>query len=181
VECIETLKGRGPKDVECLSVELAAWMLWLGGSAASVEDARRRTRDALESGAGLRKFQEVISLQGGDPRVCDDTSLLGRTRETVDLPSPAEGRVARIGCRAVGHAAMLLGAGRETLESRIDPAVGVILHKKVGDIVMAGEPLLTLHVNDRAGLDEALALLREAVRVAPEAPRPAALIREVLD
>jgi thymidine phosphorylase len=75
---------------------------------------------------------------------------------------------------------MLQGAGRETLESRIDPAVGVILHKKVGDIVMAGEPLLTLHVNDRRGLDEALALLRESVRVAPEAPRPAPLIREVL-
>jgi pyrimidine-nucleoside phosphorylase len=181
VECVETLKGRGPRDLESLSVELAAWMLWLGAAAPSLEAARGRVRDALTSGAGLRKLQEVIALQGGDPRVCDDTSLLPRARETVDLPSPADGRVARIGCRNVGQAAMLLGAGRETVESRIDPAVGLVLHKKVGDLVIEGEPLLTLHVNDRGGLDEALALLREAIRVAPEAPRAGPLIREVLD
>jgi pyrimidine-nucleoside phosphorylase len=107
--------------------------------------------------------------------------LFPRARETVDLPAPADGRVVSIGCRAVGHAAMLLGAGRETLESRVDPAVGLVLHKKVGELVIIGEPLLTLHVNDRSRLDEALALLRESIRIAPEAPRATPLIREVLD
>jgi thymidine phosphorylase len=75
---------------------------------------------------------------------------------------------------------MLLGAGRETVESRIDPGVGLVLHKKVGDLVIKGEPLLTVHVNDRRRLDEAVRALQQAVRVAPEAPPASALIRHVL-
>jgi pyrimidine-nucleoside phosphorylase len=180
-ECVETLKGRGPKDVESLSLELAAWMLWLADATPGLETARERARDALASGAGLRKFQQVIELQGGDPRVCDDTGRLPRARQSVELPSPAEGRVAAIRCRAVGHAAMLLGAGRETLDSSIDPAVGIVLHKKVGELVMKGEPLMTLRVNERRHLDAALALLADAVRVAPEAPPLQPLIRDVID
>jgi pyrimidine-nucleoside phosphorylase/thymidine phosphorylase len=180
-ECVETLKGRGPKDLESLSLELAAWMLFLGGACAAMDQARGKVRDALHSGAGLRKFQEVIALQGGDPRACDDPTLLPRARETVDLKAPADGRVSRIACRAVGHAAMLLGAGRETVDSRVDPAVGVVLHKKVGDLVMAGERLMTLHVNERRSLDEALAILGRAVELRPEAPPSAPLIRMVLD
>jgi pyrimidine-nucleoside phosphorylase len=180
-ECIETLKGRGPRDLESLSLELAAWMLRLAGVAENLDAARGRVRAALNSGAGLRKFQEVIEEQGGDPRVCDDPRLLPRAAETVELVAEEEGRVASIACRAVGHAGMLLGAGRETVDSRIDPAVGIVLHKKVGDRVLPGEPLLTLHVNDRRRLPEALDVLRRAMRVAPDAPSPGPLIRDVLD
>ena len=179
-ECIETLKGRGPRDLESLSLELAAWMLVLGGVAPSLEPARTRVRAALTSGAGLRKFQEVIEEQGGDPRVCDEPWRLPRARETVDLLAEDDGRVARIGCRAIGHAAMLLGAGRETVDSRIDPAVGIVLRKKVGELVMPGEPLLTVHLNDRRRLDDALRILRDAVVVAPEASPPGPLIKDVL-
>jgi pyrimidine-nucleoside phosphorylase len=179
-ECVEILKGRGPKDLKSLSLELAAWMLWLGAAAPTLESARSRVRDALSAGAGLRKLQEVIELQGGNPRVCDDTSLLPRARETVPVRAEMDGRVAHIGCRAVGHAAMLLGAGRETVDSLIDPGVGLVLHKKVGDLVIKGEPLLTAHVNRRQGLDEALHILQEAIRIAPEAPPNTALIRDVL-
>jgi len=180
-ESVETLQGHGPKDLESLSLELAAWMLHLGGIAPGLDAARTRVRDALASGAGLRKFQEVIGLQGGDPRVCDDTSRLPQARETVELRSEAEGRVAGIQCRAVGHAAMLLGAGRETVDSRVDPAVGIVLHKKVGDPVREGESLMTLHVNERGRLEEATALLRQAVRIAREAPPATPLVRLVLD
>ncbi|HEY7509404.1 MAG TPA: thymidine phosphorylase [Vicinamibacteria bacterium] len=179
-ECIETLKGRGPRDLESLSLELTAWMLVLGGVAASLEPARSRARAALTSGAGLRKFQEVIEQQGGDPRVCDEPWRLPRARETVDLMAEDDGRVARLGCRAIGHAAMLLGAGRETVDSRIDPAVGIVLRKKVGELVMPGEPLLTVHLNDRRRLDEAMAILRAAVEVAPEASPPGPLVKDVL-
>jgi pyrimidine-nucleoside phosphorylase len=180
-ECVETLKGRGPKDLESLSLELAAWMLSLSGASPSLEAARGKVRDALGSGAGLRKLQQVVELQGGDPRVCDDPALLPRARRTLELRAPSDGRVARIACRAVGQAAMLLGAGRETVDSRIDPAVGLVLHKKVGDLVIAGEPLMTLHVNDEGRLDEARGLLEGAVRLAPEAPPAQPLIRMVLD
>jgi pyrimidine-nucleoside phosphorylase len=181
VEAIDTLKGRGPKDLESLSLELAAWMLSLGGVAPSLDAARSRARDVLTSGAALRKLQEVVELQGGDPRVCDDVSILPRARETVEVRSDVGGRVARIGCRAVGHAAMLLGAGRETVDSRIDPAVGLVLHKKVGDLVVEGESLLTLHVNDRQRLDEAVVMLRGAIVVRAEAPDNRPLIRAVLN
>jgi pyrimidine-nucleoside phosphorylase len=180
-ECVETLKGRGPKDLESLSIELAAWMLHLGGITPHLDSARLRVRDALASGAGLRKFREIVELQGGDPGVVDDPgSLLPRAEHTVALKSEHDGRVSRIGCRAVGHAAMLLGAGRETLESAVDPAVGIVLHKKVGDLAIQGEPLLSVHVNDPARIDEVLPILREAIRVGPEAPARTPLIHYVL-
>jgi pyrimidine-nucleoside phosphorylase/thymidine phosphorylase len=181
VECIETLKGRGPKDLESLSIELTAWMLHLTGAAPSLEVARSKARDALQSGAGLRTLQEVIALQGGDPRVCDDPSRLPRASETIELRADRDGRVARIACRTVGHLTMLLGAGRETVASSIDPAVGLVLHKKVGDLVIPGEPLLTLHVNDRSRLPEVESRLRDAIHLAPEAPERQPLIQAVLE
>jgi pyrimidine-nucleoside phosphorylase/thymidine phosphorylase len=179
-ECIETLQGKGPADLETLSVELAAWMLSLAGVAPSLDAARTRVRGALSSGAGLEKFQEVIALQGGDPRVCDDLSRLPRAAESVELRAESAGRVTGIACRAVGTAAMLLGAGRETVDSRIDPGVGFVLRKKVGDAVAEGDSLVSVHVNDRRRLDEALAMLRGAIRVGPEAPPPRSLVRAVL-
>ena len=179
-ECFETLKGRGPKDLESLSIELAAWMLYLGEVVPQLDAARVRVRDALASGAGLRKLEEVVELQGGDPRAVGDPTLLPRARDVFPLKAERDGRVTRIACRAVGHAAMLLGAGRETVDSVIDPAVGLVLHKKVGDLVIQGEPLLTLHVGDPARLDEVIAILREAVHVGPEAPARTPLIHYVL-
>ena len=113
--------------------------------------------------------------------MCEDPSRLPRARETDELKAEADGRVARHRLPRGGRAAMLLGAGRETVDSRIDPAVGLVLQKKVGDLVVAGEPLVVLHVNDRRNLDEARALLRAAIRVAPEAPPARPLIRAVID
>ncbi len=180
VESIDTLKGRGPKDLESLSLELTGWMLYLGGVTATLDAARARARDALDSGAGLRKLREVVALQGGDPRVCDDPQLLPRAREVIPLKADRDGRVVRVACRAVGQAAMLLGAGRETVDSAIDPAVGLMLHKKVGDLVIAGETYVTLHVNDRARLEEARGPLTEAIRFGPEAPARTRLIHHVI-
>ena len=180
-ECIETLKGRGPKDLESLSIELAAWMLFLAGTTSALDAARHKVREALTSGAGLRKFQQVVELQGGDPRVCDDPGRLPRARETVDVKAERDGRVARIACRSVGQAAMLLGAGRETVTSAIDPAVGLTVHKKVGDLVIQGEPLFTVHWNERRRLDEVLLLLKQAMTLAAEAPERKPMIQAVLD
>jgi len=178
-ECIETLKGRGPRDLEELSVELAAWMLHLPAGE-PLDAARARVRKALASGEGLRKFREVIELQGGDPAVCEDAGRLPRARRTLDIHAGASGFVTRIACAAVGHAAMVLGAGRETVDSAIDPAVGLVLHKKVGDVVSAGEPLATLHVNDTAREEDAIALIRSAIHIGPAAPPPTTLVRLVI-
>jgi pyrimidine-nucleoside phosphorylase len=179
-ECIETLKGRGPKDLESLSLELAAWMLELAGIVPSIEAARVKARDTLESGAALATFRRCVELQGGDPRVCDDAGLLPRARETVDLKAARDGRITRLASRAVGQAAMLLGAGRDRVDQGVDPAVGIVCHKKLGDLVMEQEPILTLHVNERRSLDAAMGLLRGAVKLGPSAGPPPPLIRAVL-
>jgi pyrimidine-nucleoside phosphorylase len=180
VESIETLKGRGPRDLESLSVELAAWMLELSGNTTPLEAARARVRDALASGAGFERLKQVVEAQGGDPRVCDDPSLLPRARETVALRAERDGRVTRIAARAVGHAGMLLGAGRETVDTVIDPAVGFVFHKKVGDPVAQNESIVTVHANSTTRLDAALARLRDAITVASEAPSRGPLVLDIL-
>ncbi|MBN2371008.1 MAG: thymidine phosphorylase [Vicinamibacteria bacterium] len=179
-ECIETLKGRGPRDLASLSIELAAWMIYLGALAPSIDAARARAREALKSGAGIEKLRQVIDWQEGDPRVCDDLSLLPKAAETIAVRAPRDGRVKRIACRIIGQASMLLGAGRSTVTSRIDPAVGIVLHKKIGDLVIDQEPLLTLHVNDRQPLQRCLDLLDHAFDIEREAPPVAPLVREVI-
>jgi len=179
-ECVETLKGRGPTDLESLSLELAAWMVHLAGVTASLDAARARVREALASGAGLERFRRVIELQGGDPRVCDDPSLLPQAGETIVVRAERDGRVARLAARAIGHAGMLLGAGRETVDGAIDPAVGFVFHKKVGDPVAVNEPIVTVHVGKVSRREEALARLREAIVVGPEAPPRGPLVLDIL-
>jgi pyrimidine-nucleoside phosphorylase/thymidine phosphorylase len=179
-ECVETLKGRGPKDLESLSIELAAWMVKLAGVTTSLDAARAKVREALASGAGLERFRRVIELQGGNPRVCDDLSLLPQAAETVVVRSERDGRVGRLAARAIGHAGMLLGAGRETVDGAIDPAVGFVFHKKVGDPVAVGEPIVTVHVGKASRREAALARLKEAIVVASEAPARGPLVLETL-
>jgi len=167
--------------VESLSVELAAWMVQLAGLSPSLDVARARVRDALHSGAGLERFRRVIELQGGNPRVCDDLSLLPQAVETIQVRSERDGRVARLAARAIGHSGMLLGGGRETVDGQIDPTVGFVFHKKVGDPVAAGEPIVTVHVGKASRREAALARLREAIVVGAEAPARGPLILEILN
>jgi len=180
-EAIDTLKGRGPRDVESLSVELAARMVVLAGLKPTVEQARARVREALTSGAGLAKLQQVIDAQGGDPRVCDDVGRLPRARQVLVVRAPHDGRVARIACRTLGRAATLLGAGRDTLLTRVQPAAGIVLHKKVGELVIEKEPLLSLFSDDPERLEAARALLSDALVIGREAPALTPLVRAVLE
>jgi pyrimidine-nucleoside phosphorylase len=137
-------------------------------------------RGALSSGAGLEKLREVIELQGGNPRVCDDPSLLPRAAETIVLQADRDGRVKRLGARAIGHAAMLLGAGRETVDGPIDPAVGFVFHKKVGDPVAENEPIVTIHAGRSGRLEKVLADLRASIEVGPEAQATGPLVLDRL-
>jgi pyrimidine-nucleoside phosphorylase/thymidine phosphorylase len=167
-ESLDCLRGSGPGDLMSVSIELAAEMVLLGGRASSLEEARAACWRTIADGSALERFRRLVAAQGGDPRSVDDPTLLPAARRRVVLKSPDTGYVSAVAARPVGHATMLLGAGRVRMDSPIDHAVGVILHKNVGDDVQADEPLCTMLVNDESRLDEAAALIRNAYTIAAE-------------
>ncbi|WP_233578119.1 thymidine phosphorylase [Tautonia sociabilis] len=165
-ECVRVLRGEGPDDLRDLSIALASEMLVLGGVAASREEARELCFRSISNGLALDRFRRVIEAQGGDPRVVDDLTLLPVPTLLRDVPSPRKGVVTAARARPIGRAAMLLGAGRARAEDGIDHAVGVLLHKKVGDRVAEGEPLCTVLANaEGPALDRALAEIASAFEV----------------
>ncbi len=181
-ESIETLRGSGPDDLRSLSIALSGWMFYLGKRTATVAEGERLAEGLIANGRGLEKFREIIRLQGGDPGVIDDLNRLPRALHKRDLLSPRAGSVAEIACEQVGVACILLGGGRETKDDVVDPAVGIVLHKKAGDTVAAGEPLLTVHYNSEGRLVEACLLLEKAYRVTEDTGRlPAPLVRRVIE
>jgi pyrimidine-nucleoside phosphorylase len=180
IEAIETLKGNGPKDLEDLSVLLAARMVRLAGLAANDAQAERAVRNALRSGAGLEKFRQIIERQGGDPRVIDDPSRLPSTREAAYITGDRRGFVAAVDAELVGRAAMKLGAGRERAEDAVDHAVGVVVLVRPGAAVEPDRPLFQVHYRDEAKLAEALPLLHQAVQIADAPPEPQPLVLETI-
>jgi pyrimidine-nucleoside phosphorylase len=158
-ECVEVLRGGGPPDLIDLSLDLSAWMLYLGERAPNLEEARKLAASLIADGSAFKKFCELTRLQGGDPKSLENISLLPQARSKQDVLSPEAGFVNRIDCEKVGIASLVLGGGREKKEDTIDPAVGIVLHKKVGDRVSAGEPLCTLCYNSDARLAEARSLI----------------------
>jgi pyrimidine-nucleoside phosphorylase len=169
-ECIEVMRGSGPADLRELCLELAAWMLFLAGRVTSLDQGHRLAAELIDSGAALERFREIIALQGGDAGVIDDTRRLPQAQNRLPILSRSDGFVASIQCEQVGVASLVLGGGREKKEDSIDPAVGIVVHKKVGDTVHAGEPLATIHYNSDARLNEARRLLEESYSIAPQPP-----------
>ncbi len=164
-ECLEILRGAGPPDLRQLCLELCGWMFKLGGRAKSKDEGGELAAEIIASGRGLEKFREMVALQGGDARVVDDPSRLPQARHKADALSPGDGFVAAIQCEQVGVASMLLGGGREKKEDSVDPAVGLVLHKKVGDRVSRGEPLCTLHYNSETRLAAARELVEASYHI----------------
>ena len=178
-ECIDVLSGRGPSDVADLSVALAARMLRLaaGGDERAAEE---RVRAVLASGAALEKFREVVENQGGDPRIIDDRTRLPQAPASATLTSPRAGFVTTMHADLIGRASMLLGAGRERLDSNIDPGAGLRLLAKPGDPVDAGDPIVELHPGVGARLEEARVLLAQAVTIGEVAPQPVPLVHGIV-
>ncbi|MFQ5694539.1 MAG: thymidine phosphorylase [Terriglobia bacterium] len=179
-EAIETLKGGGPEDFCQLCRELSAWMLLLGGKAGDVEEGRKLYDQMIHSGKAAEKFKQIIAQQGGDARVVDEPGRLPRAREREELRATENGYLVKVETERLGWAAMALGAGRQRVEDSIDPAVGLVFHKKIGDRVEQGEALATLHYNQREKLAEARPWLEGAFAVAPEPVSPPRLIHKTL-
>jgi pyrimidine-nucleoside phosphorylase len=179
-EVLEVLGGGGPEDLRELCLELAAWMFRLGGCAATIAEAKKLSRELIQSGRALEKFREMVALQGGDPDVVDDPTRLPRAKHSFNITSPRSGYVAAIQCEDVGTACVILGGGREKKEDSVDPAVGIILEKKVHDKVAAGETLCTLMYNSEARAGRARKLMEQSYQIADSAPVPRKLVHQII-
>lgn len=171
VEAIDTLKGEGPEDLTEMCYVLGSQMVVLAGKAETLDDARQLLKEALDSGKALEKFREMIEDQGGDSSVVDHPEKLLTARYQSELPAKTSGYVTKLVANEIGIAAMLLGAGRKTKEDAIDHAVGIKLHKKVGEKIEAGESLLTIYANTE-DIQEVEDLLYENIEIGDQAVEP---------
>ncbi len=175
-ECIDVLSGRGPADLTALIIKLASRMVLLGEKAASDEDAEKKVRDALASGAAREKLKQMITWQGGDAGVVDDTGRLPKAARTHHLTATRGGFVQSLDALLVGRTAVALGAGRDKKGDAVDLSAGILLHKKPGDAISAGEPIMELRYNDEARLKTALGLASQAAVIGDTAPPDAPLV-----
>lgn len=180
-EAVETLQGRGPADLEELCLTLGAYMLFLAGKVATPDEGRVVLTEILHNGEALRKFQELVARQGGDGRVVEEPEkVLPQAKQVFRVEAEGRGFIQKIKADEIGFAAMCLGAGREKKEDTIDPAVGVVLRKKVGDSVKSGETLAELYVNDVSRLEEAMERVKKAFVLGPVRPFPGKMIHAVV-
>ena len=180
MEVSQTLQNAGPTDLTQLSLELAARMINLANASRGLEAAREHADHMLRSGQAFRKFQEVIAAQGGNPDVLSQFELLPNATGAREILCPRAGYISRINAEDIGLAAVMLGAGRETMERPIDPAVGVILERKVGEKIPAGARLCTLYHTDETHLEEAAQLVEDAFHISAAPPEPRELVLEVV-
>jgi len=169
-EAIDVLRGAGPDDVRELTVLLGAEMCFLGGVAKDRDDGRRQVEQVLNNGAGLAKFAEMVSAQGGDPRVVEEPDRLPKARLHDDVLAKGSGYVAGMNPRQIGIAAMLVGAGRQKASDLVDYGVGVTMLKRIGDSVRPGEAIAILHHNGSPAAIESAQMVADALSYSTAPP-----------
>ena len=167
-EAVETLQGNGPADFQEHCIVVASHMVRLGQKASTLEDARAKVVVALESGAALEKFRTLVEAQGGDVSYVDDLDKLPKATLVETVFADRAGSVCNLNAREVGETAVDLGAGRAKKGDSIDHAVGIMIHVKVGDVVVVGDPLFTVHANDSERLEGAKTRLMQAYTFSDE-------------
>lgn len=173
VEAIETLQGKGPKDLEEMCYVLGSQMVVLAKKADALEQAREMLEEALHSGKAFAKFKEMVANQGGDVSVIDHPEKLLTAKYEIELPAKQSGVITKLVANELGIAAMMLGAGRKTKEDTIDFAVGLKLRKKVGEAIQEGESVLTIYANQPAEeIQDVVALLYQNIEIGPSGQEP---------
>jgi len=180
MEAIDTLKGRGPSDLQEVSFELAARMLTLAGIG-DMDFCRRKVETAVAGGDALEKFARMVRRQGGDDRIIHDYSLFDKARFEHDVLSDKDGYIQSIKTDSLGTASMMLGAGRETKESSIDHSAGILMYKKTGMEVRKGEVIAKLFTNDRDKIHEAEKVLKASLSYSDHRPSRRPLILAYVD
>jgi pyrimidine-nucleoside phosphorylase len=182
VECVEVLRGNfaGSEDLVELTLELCGWMFLLGGRTATKDQGRALALELIKNGEALERFRLLVIEQGGEVAAIDNLALLPQAAYREDVLAPASGFIGSIECERIGVAGVMLGGGRFTKEEAVDPAVGIVLHKKVGDPVSAGEALCTVHYNSPERYAEALPVLLAAYSIGEQQPLSRLLIHKVI-
>ncbi|RFB17050.1 pyrimidine-nucleoside phosphorylase [Bacillus sp. HNG] len=174
-EAIDTLRGEGPADLQELCLVLGSQMVVLGKKANSIEEARSLLEESIKNGKALETFKTFLSSQGGDASVVDSPEMLPKAKYQFEFEAESDGYVSGIIADSIGTAAMLLGAGRATKESSIDLAVGLVLRKKIGDKVLKGDSLVTIHSNFE-DIAEIKKKLSESISISSNPVKPPTLI-----
>jgi pyrimidine-nucleoside phosphorylase len=180
-EAIAALKGGGPPDLREVTLALAAEMLVLAKVAATVTEGRAQAAAALDDGRALEAMKRIVAAQGGDVAVLEDPGRLPAAPVVRELRADRSGLLESMDVRAIGRAAVALGAGRASLDAAIDPAVGFILSAKPGDAIATRQPIATIHARTAAAADRAADDLRSAMRIGDGAASPLPLIGRRLD
>jgi len=180
MEVSQTLQNGGPADLTRLSLELAARMIFLGKITKTLDEAREVAQSKLLDGSGYRKFRDVIAAQGGNPQVLERFDLLPNATGAREISTSRGGYISGIDAELIGQASAMIGAGRNTLEDSIDPAVGVILEVKVGQKIDAGSILCRLYHTSEENLEEAAELIEDAFRISQQSVEDRELILEVV-
>ena len=176
-EAIDTLSGKGPKDLTELCLVLGSYMVVLAEKASSLDEARKMLEEVINNGTALEKMKLFLQSQGGDASIVDDPSKLPQAKYMIELPALEEGYISEMVADEIGTVAMLLGAGRATKESEIDHAVGLVLHKKIGDQVQKGEVLVTIHSNHK-NADQVKEKLYQNIKLSSEKVKAPNLVYE---
>jgi pyrimidine-nucleoside phosphorylase len=179
-EAIETLAGKGPSDLTELALTIGAHMLMLGGQVNEFAAAYARLQEVIASGKALEKLAQMVEAQGGDAEAVYDPSRLPQAAFQVPVIAKQSGYISRIQADLVGHASVLLGAGRITKEMPIDISVGIVFNKKVGDPVQTGETIAVIHANDEALISQAVAEVEEAIAYSESPVAPPSLIYKII-
>lgn len=177
-EAIQLLKGEGPEDLKELVLKLGMEVVRLAGVAGSTLSAKQTVERTLKEGKAFEKFKEIIAAQGGKTEVLDDPDKFPTAKHVRKLPAPKRGYVHSINAAMIARGVSLLGAGKDSGAKKIDYAVGIDEIKKIGDQVKQGEPLMMIHYNDEAKLENALEYFKNAYRLAPKRPNPTNLVIE---
>lgn len=178
-ESIETLQGNGPEDLLELSLTLGSQMVVLGQKAKTLEEARELLVNNIQNGKALEKFKQFLANQGGDASVVDNPEKLPKAKYKIELKAKKSGYVAELVADEIGHAAMLLGAGRQTTDSTIDLSVGIVLNKKVGDYVEENESLLTIH-SQSEDIEHIKERLYKNIKITETKVEPPLLIKQII-
>lgn len=181
LEAIDTLKGKGPRDLLELSLTLGALMLELAGISKDVEEGKKLLVEKLESGEALEKFRAMVRAQGGDERVVDaPEEVLPISCNVVEVRARESGFISWMDTEKIGLAVMALGAGRKRKEDSVDHSVGVVVERKIGDFVERGDVVFRVHYSKKSELTEALGMLERSFKISGEPPKEIQLIKEVI-